>query len=50
MPAGFIKFVVLHNIVIMILAFANNVQIVLYLYSRRLERKTYLGSDTSLSV
>ena len=39
MPAGFIKFVVLHSFVIMIFAFANNVQIVLYLYSRRLERK-----------
>ena len=38
-PAGFIKFVVLHSFVIMIFAFANNVQIVLYLYSRRLERK-----------
>ena len=37
-PAGFIKFVVLHSFVIMIFAFANNVQIVLYLYSRRLER------------
>ena len=46
-PAGFIKFVVLHSFVIMIFAFANNVQIVLYLYSRRLERKKYLGSDTS---
>ena len=38
-PAGFIKFVVLHSFVIMIFAIANNVQIVLYLYSRRLERK-----------
>ena len=38
-PAGFIKFVVLHSFVIMIFAFANNVQIVFYLYSRRLERK-----------
>ena len=48
MPAGFIKFVVLHSFVIMIFAFANNVQIVLYLYSRRLERNKILGSDTSL--
>ena len=48
-PAGFIKFVVLHGFVIMIFAFANNVQIVLYIYSRRLERKKkYLGSDISL--
>ena len=39
MHAGFIKFVVLHSFVIIIFAFANNVQIVLYLYSRRLERK-----------
>ena len=46
--AGFIKFVVLHSFVIMIFAFANNVQVVLYLYSRRLERKKYLGSDISL--
>ena len=41
-------FVDLHSFVIMIFAFANNVQIVLYLYSRRLERKKYLGSDLSL--
>ena len=49
MPAGFIKFVVLHSFVIMIFAFANNVQVVLYLHSRSLERKKkYLGSDISL--
>ena len=41
-------FVDLHSFVIMIFAFANNVQIVLHLYSRRLERKKYLGSDISL--
>ena len=45
MPAGFIN-VVLHSFVIMIFAFANNVQVVLYLHSRRLERA--LGSDISL--
>ena len=50
MTAGFKKFVDLHSFVIMIFAFANNVQIVLYLYSRRLERKKYLGSDVSYIV